>query len=45
MKQDRKPLKGTPKLREKAEARLQSKAPEGQEFSLDETNEPLAKVS
>ena len=35
---DRKPPKGTPKLREKAEARLQSKAPGVQEFSLEEMN-------
>ena len=36
MGQDRKPPKGTPDLREKAEARLQSKAPDFQELSLDE---------
>lgn len=38
MEQDRKPPKGTLKLREQAEARLQSKAPGLQEFSLDEMN-------
>ena len=38
MGQDRKPSGGTPKLRKKAEARLQSKAPGIQEFSLDEMN-------
>ena len=36
MGQDRKPPRGTPNLREKAEARLQSKAPGFQELSLDE---------
>ncbi|MBU4232342.1 MAG: PAS domain-containing protein [Proteobacteria bacterium] len=36
MGQDKKPPSETPKLREKAEARLQSKAPGFQEFSLDE---------
>ncbi|MDO9531266.1 MAG: PAS domain S-box protein [Deltaproteobacteria bacterium] len=36
MKQDRKPPRGTPKLREKAEARLQSKAPGVQDLSHDE---------
>ena len=36
MGQDRKPPKGTPDLREKAEARLQSKAPGFQELPLDE---------
>jgi PAS domain S-box-containing protein len=35
MGQDRKPPRGNPKLREKAEARLQSKEPEFQEVSLD----------
>jgi hypothetical protein len=38
MKQDRKPPRGTPDLRKKAEARLQSKAPGSQEFSLAEMN-------
>ena len=36
MKQDRKPSGGTPKLREKAEALLQSKTPGGQNLSHDE---------
>ena len=36
MGQDRKPPKGVPDLRKKAEARLQSKAPDFQELSLDE---------
>ena len=36
MGQDRKPPKGTPDLRERAEASLQSKAPGFQELSLDE---------
>ena len=36
MGQDRKPPKGTPDLRERAEASLQSKAPGVQELSLDE---------
>ena len=35
MGQDRKPPKGAPDLRKKAEARLQSKAPGFQELSLD----------
>ena len=38
MGQDRKPPRGTPKLREEAEARLQLKASGFQEFSLDEMN-------
>jgi two-component system cell cycle sensor histidine kinase/response regulator CckA len=36
MKQDRKPIGGTPKLREKAEARLPSKTPGVQDLSPDE---------
>ena len=36
MGQDRKPSGGTPKLREKAEALLQSKAPGFQDLSHDE---------
>ena len=36
MEQDRKPPRGTPKLREKAEARLQSKTPGVQDLSHDE---------
>src|SRR4030042_6077662 len=38
MGQDRKSSRETPKLRENAEARLQSKAPEFQEYSLEEMN-------
>ena len=38
MGQDRKASGGTSKLREKAEARLQSKTPGVQDFSLDEMN-------
>jgi PAS domain S-box-containing protein len=38
MQQDRKPSRGTQKLRKQAEARLRSKAPKLQEFSLDEMN-------
>ena len=36
MKQDRKPSEGTPKLREQAEAHLQSKTPGVQDLSHDE---------
>ena len=36
MKQDRKPPRGNPDLRKKAEARLQSKTPGVQDLSHDE---------